>query len=124
MTRPGRREGEASARITVYYDGACPACVRDRRRYEELGGDGVNWFDITGRDDELRRMGIDPRKALTELHVRDASGRVLSEMDAYILLLRRVPTLKPLAWLIGLPLVKSLLSRLYRRMVANRLRKR
>jgi predicted DCC family thiol-disulfide oxidoreductase YuxK len=117
---------EDEGKITVYYDGACPRCVRDRRHYEKLAGDSreqVRWFDITGREDQLREIGIDPHKALTELHVRDENGRIRSELEAYILLMRRVPLLKPLAWLIGLPVIRPLLARLYHGMVVRRLRK-
>ena len=113
-----------SPSITVYYDGACPRCRRDRARYEKLAGaqaGSICWFDITGKDAELRRLGIDPRLALTELHVRDADQRIYSELDAYILLMHRVPLLKPLAWLIGLPGLRPWLSRLYHRQVMRRL---
>jgi hypothetical protein len=40
---------EDKGKITVYYDGACPSCVRDRRHYEKLAGkssEQVCWFDI------------------------------------------------------------------------------
>lgn len=117
---------EDKRKIVVYYDGACPSCVRDRRNYEKwAGGAGeqVCWFDITGRDEELRSLGIDPQKALTELHVRDENQRILSELDAYILLMSKVPRLKPLAWLIGLPVIRPLLARLYHWMVIRRLRR-
>lgn len=70
---------QLSNKLTVFYDGACPVCVRDRRWYQKLEGktdDRVQWLDITGRDDELRLQGIDPDKALRELHVRDAQGQV------------------------------------------------
>lgn len=110
--------------LTVFYDGACPRCVRDRARYEQVAGDGgqaVCWLDITGRDAELAARGIDPRAALQELHVADAQGRIHRELDAYIVLMARVPLLRPLAWLLALPLVRPLLSRLYRRMVLRRL---
>lgn len=112
--------------ITVFYDGACPRCVRDRANYERLAGEGareVAWCDITGRDEELRAEGIDPARALRELHVRSPDGRVLRELDAYILLMSRVWVLKPLAWLIGLPGVRGLCSRAYRGMVDRRLRR-
>lgn len=114
-------------KITVYYDGACPKCIRDRRFYEKLAGlagEQVWWFDITGQEGRLRELGIDPEKALTELHVRDERGRVVSELDAYILLMSRVPVLKPVAWLIGLPLIRPLLARIYHWQVNRRLRKR
>jgi predicted DCC family thiol-disulfide oxidoreductase YuxK len=113
-------------KIIVYYDGACPSCVRDRRRYEKLAGESgepVCWFDITGREEELRQLGIDPRKALTELHVRDEQGRVRSELDAYILLMGRGPLLKPLAWLLGLPVIRPWLARLYHWRVIRRLQR-
>jgi predicted DCC family thiol-disulfide oxidoreductase YuxK len=85
-------------KITVYYDGACPACVQDRNNYEKISGKGAGqicWFDITGQENQLRKLDIDPQKALTELHVSDESGQVMSELDAYILLMSKVPLLKP-----------------------------
>ena len=117
-----------SPKLTVYYDAACPKCRRDRETYEKLLGNAseqqVCWFDITGQDRHLRDQGIDPQKALTELHVRDVDGRIVSELDAYILLMNKVPRLKPIAWLIGLPLIRTLLAKLYHWQVNRRLRKR
>jgi predicted DCC family thiol-disulfide oxidoreductase YuxK len=72
----------------------------------------------------LRDLGIDPAKALGELHVRDAGGRIVSELDAYILLMNKTPLLKPVAWLIGLPLIRPWLSGLYHRQVNDRLQGR
>jgi predicted DCC family thiol-disulfide oxidoreductase YuxK len=66
----GGSMSEDAKKITVYYDGACPQCVRDRHHYEKLAGkhrERIGWFDITGREEHLRELGIDPRKALTEL---------------------------------------------------------
>lgn len=114
-------------KITVYYDGACPACIRDRQNYEKLSGkdtEQVCWFDITGKEGQLRSLGIDPQKALTELHVRDENGRVVSELDAYILLMRKVPLLNPIAWLIGLPLIRPVLAKIYHWQVTRRLKAR
>jgi len=56
--------------------------------------------------------------------VKDAQGRIHREMDAYILLMSRVPVLKPLAWLIGLPLIRPTLAWLYHRWVGRRLERR
>ena len=117
---------ETEPRITVFYDGACPRCVRDRQQYEKWAGpasESVCWFDITGQDERLHELGIDPRRALTELHVLDEHQRLRSELDAYIVLLERVPRLKPLAWLVGRPWIRSGLARLYRWSVARRLRR-
>lgn len=113
-------------KITVFYDGACPSCVKDRQNYEKLAGksgEDVCWYDITGQENHLREIGIDPRKALSELHVRDEHQRIVSELDAYIALMSRVPLLKPLAWLISLPVIRPILSSLYHRMVNRRLQR-
>lgn len=109
--------------LTVYYDGACPSCVRDRENFEKLSGDENNvcWVDITGADEQLKALGIDPRKALTELHVRDGQGKIFSEIDAYRLLMARAPLLRPIGWLIGLPMIRPLVSRFYRWWVHRRL---
>ena len=113
-------------KITVFYDGACPRCVRDRQQYESKDpqpGTEVAWFDITGRDDELKALGIDPRKALTELHIRTADNKILSELDAYRVLMARIPEYRLLGWLIGLPVIRPLISRLYHHWVTRRLKR-
>ncbi len=110
--------------ICVYYDGACPKCVKDRQTYEKLAGkagDNVCWIDITGQEQKLSELGIDPEKALTELHVKDENEKIVSEMDAYILLMAKVPVLKPIAWLIGLPFIRPVLANIYHWMVNRRL---
>ncbi len=110
--------------LRVFYDGACPICVKDRKRYERLAGrngESVEWVDITGRDDELKQRGIEPEAALQELHVEDGRGRIHRELDAYILLMSRVWLLKPLAWLIGLPFIRPALAKLYHKWVGDRL---
>ena len=117
---------QSKDKITVYYDGACPSCIKDRKNYEQLagkGGEDVCWHDISGQDNHLRDIGIDPYKAMTELHVRDENQQIFSELDAYILLMSRVPRLKPVAWLIGLPVIRPILSSLYRWMVNRRLKR-
>ncbi len=119
--------GKVKDKITVYYDGACPACVRDRQTYEKLSGKNagqVCWFDITGKESQLHKLGIDPQKALSELHVSTENGQVVSELDAYILLMRKVPLMKPIAWFIGLPLIRPVLAKIYHRQVNRRLKAR
>ena len=113
-----------TGKITIFYEGACPICIRDRRRYERLArgaAERIVWFDINGREAQLRARGIDPEKALLALHVMDGRGRILSSIDAYVLLLDNIPLLKPLARLIDLPLVRPRLDARYRRQVRRRL---
>ena len=118
--------GETTPKITVFYDGAGPRCVRDRAHYERWAGPAsasVCGFDITGQDERRRVLGLDPRRALTERHVLDEQQHLRSELDAYILLLEKIPRLKPLAWLIDRPWIRPGLARLYRWSVVRRLRR-
>ncbi len=125
-TQKSGKMNQADPKICVYYDGACPQCVRDRRNYERLLGrarDDIQWIDITGQEALLRSIGIDPQKALLELHVKSENQEILSEINAYVLLMNKVPVLKPVAKIIGLPLIRTVLSRAYHRRVARRLRR-
>ena len=108
---------------TVFYDGACPTCVRDRRWYESLlrNKNTVVWCDITNKDDELRKLGIEPYKALTELHIKDEQNRIWSEIDAYVVLMKKIPVLAWLAWLLDKPGIHFVASKLYRYWVKRRL---
>lgn len=119
------RKQNGRRRISVYYDGACAQCVKDRRNYERVPGkhkDNIQWVDITGKDTLLRSIGIDPKKALTELHVID-ENQILTEIDAYVLLVSRIPVLRPVSKLIGLPLIRPIISKMYHWGVNRRLRR-
>ena len=110
--------------LKVYYDGICPGCRRDRVRYERWAGEAgkrVAWCDVTEHQDLLREKGIDPQAALLSLHVEEEGGPIREGIDAYVLLMRRVPRLRPIAWLIGLPGLKQMLRRLYDGWVRRRL---
>lgn len=114
----------AEHKITVYYDQSCPSCVKDRALFERLAGKRAalfSWFDITSQDQALRQLGIDPFKALRELHIQDAHGIIHSEMDAYSIMMKKIPLLMPLGVFICLPVIKPVLSYFYRRLVDKRL---
>jgi predicted DCC family thiol-disulfide oxidoreductase YuxK len=93
-------------------------------RYERWAGQtaaGVKWLDVNAHETHLREKSIDPRAALLSLHVEDEQGHIRDGLDAYILLMRRVPRLKPMAGVIGLPGIKTLLSWCYGHWVKRRL---
>ena len=126
MTTQDIKQDKDRDKITVYYDGACPSCVRDRAMYEKLSGEQgktVDWFDITGQEGHLCELGIDPSRAMKELHVKNEQGRIVSEMDAYIVLMQRTIWLRPLAWLLQLAIVRQPVSRVYHWAVHRRLSK-
>ncbi len=113
-----------SGAYTVYYDGGCPRCVREMRWYQRFDRDNrVRWVDIVGREEEIRAEGIDPRRALLELHLRYADGRLVKGVAAFMVLWRQVPAMRPLAWLVGLPVVRPAVEAWYRWVTVRRLRR-
>jgi predicted DCC family thiol-disulfide oxidoreductase YuxK len=113
-------------RLKVYYDAACPRCLRDQARYRRLAGscaDSVARIDVNDNAEALRARGITPGEALQSLHLEDQDGHIHRGLDAYIRLMEPAPLLRPLARLLGLPGLKPLLERLYLRSVRRRLRR-
>ena len=58
-------------------------------------------------------LGVDPEAALQELQVEDGQGNIHRELAAYILLMSRIWLLKPLAWRIGLPVIRPALTKVH-----------
>lgn len=114
-------------KITVYYDGSCPSCVRDRKHFETLckphRAEQIDWFDITHKEKELEQLGIDPNKAIKELHIKINNDQIVSEMDAYIVLMNQTVWLKPLAWLLQVKSIKKTVAKIYQFCVHRRLKR-
>ena len=54
---------DGPGKVCVYFDGACPSCLKDRDNYLRLAGKAgrqVEWVDITDKDEALLALGIDP----------------------------------------------------------------
>ena len=112
--------------INVFYDAQCPLCRQERRRYERwagLHGEDIGWLDVSEHERSLREKGVEPAMALRSLHIETAQGQMVEGIDAYRLLMKRIPLLLPVAWLIGLPGIKSALRALYDAWVKRRLKK-
>ena len=115
---------KTTSKVTVYYDGACPSCVKGRDNYQKLSGNNnVFWQDITHNDDLLLTKGIDPKKALTELHIEIENQGIVSEMEAYRVLMSRSTALKPLAWLLSVKWFNFCVSKIYHWQVHRRLKR-
>lgn len=109
-------------KITVYYDGACPSCQKDRRTYERLTGkNSVHWCDISCHQDTLKDKGIHPDDALMRLHIETEQGEIISDIESYFILLEKVVWLRPFLWIINRPWLKNKLRKHYHRWVHQRL---
>lgn len=115
-----------NASINVFYDAVCPICRKDRRLFERWAGkhgNWINWCDVTEHQQQLREKGVTPEAALRSLHIEKADGMLIEGIDAYRLLMMRIPLLVPIAWLIGLPGIKKALRWYYDRWVRKRLKR-
>lgn len=112
--------------VVVLYDAICPTCVEDRRRYQSFQhqtDESVQWLDVNSATALLESFNINQQDAISELHLIVDGKTVVKELDAYILLFKQLPKFRWVGWLIGLPIVKPLLSRYYHYRVQKRLKR-
>jgi predicted DCC family thiol-disulfide oxidoreductase YuxK len=104
-------------RATVWYDGDCPLCAREiglMRRLDRRGA--IAFVDLwLDGDCPVRR-----KEMMERLHAREDGGRLVSGAEAFAVMWRAIPILRPLGLLArgGAPL--WLLERAYRGFLAVR----
>ncbi|MEO1092108.1 MAG: DUF393 domain-containing protein [Pseudomonadota bacterium] len=105
--------------LTVYYNGACPICGAEIAHYRRLATSApLAWIDVSAEPSALDRFGIDAAGAERRLHAIAAEGDLLTGVDAFTALWRRLPRYRWLASLVGTPLVRPLAVALYERVLA------
>ncbi len=106
-----------TARVQVWFDGACPLCVREialMRRLDRRGA--IDFVDIA-RDDAV--CPIDRAAALARFHASE-NGTVVSGAAAFAAMWRAIPLLRPLGLAARLPGVLAGLEWLYLRFLVVR----
>jgi predicted DCC family thiol-disulfide oxidoreductase YuxK len=82
------------AQLTVWFDGACPLCLREialMRRLDRQGA--IDFVDIGA---EGAACPIDPALLLKRFHAREADGPLLHGAAAFAAMWRAIPALRPL----------------------------
>lgn len=108
-------------RLTVFYDGQCPLCVKEMRqlyRYDKQSQQ-LRFEDLNQADISERYSALDRQKALDILHVQNAQGEWLLGVDANIALwqaVKRKRWLRVLRW----PLLAPIADWAYLRFANNR----
>lgn len=100
-----------SARLTVFYDGACPLCRREIGFYQRRrGAEAVEWRDVSAEVGDEVTTGLSCEAALARFHVREPSGRLISGGAAFARLWEELPAFRglgrtfrrpPMTWLIN-----------------------
>jgi len=80
--------------LTVWYDGACPLCIREialMRRLDRAGA--IDFVDVAPED---AVCPIDRTLLLARFHARETGGPVLDGAAAFAAMWRAIPMLRPL----------------------------
>lgn len=97
--------------LTVWYDGACPLCIREIALMRRLDRNGrVDFVNLT---DPATRCPLDRALMLERFHATTASGETLSGAAAFAAMWREIPILKPLGHFARLPGMLPVLERAY-----------
>ncbi|MEO0419191.1 MAG: DUF393 domain-containing protein [Pseudomonadota bacterium] len=97
--------------VTVWYDGACPLCLREiglMRRLDRRGA--IDFVDVSDSADPT--CPIDQSELLARFHAAE-NGKILSGAAAFAAMWRAIPVLRPLGVIARNRLVLNLLERAY-----------
>ncbi len=108
--------------IVVFYDGKCNLCSKKMEHYKKISPSGIfSWQDINQA--ELEASGITLLEGLKLLHVKDAGGRMHTDVDALIVIWRQLKGWRLMAFFISLPLIRQIARFFYQRFAAWRFKR-
>ena len=129
MMKDSEAEGEKMANdwpMQVFYDGACPLCSAEMRRYQK---DDVRhrmeWVDIAGERFDAGRYGLEVGKLQQMMHVKTADGRVYTQVRAFVKIWEALPPMwwtRLLRMILKVPGMMPVAGVLYRLFARNRYR--
>jgi predicted DCC family thiol-disulfide oxidoreductase YuxK len=97
-------------KLTVWFDGSCPLCLREIAVMRRLDWRGAITFSDVSPPDAT--CPIDRQAMMARFHVSE-NGVLLCGAAAFAAMWRAIPLLKPLGWAARSPAVLALLERLY-----------
>jgi predicted DCC family thiol-disulfide oxidoreductase YuxK len=110
--------GAMTHQLTVWYDGACPLCIREIALMRRLDWRrAIQFVDLAPND---APCPIDRQLMLERFHAQAVNGPILSGAAAFAAMWRVVPLLKPFGLAARVPFVLKLLETLYLRFLKIR----
>jgi predicted DCC family thiol-disulfide oxidoreductase YuxK len=100
----------------VLYNETCPICrfeVESYRRQTDAAGGDVAYDGL----DHATEWGLSPDQAARRFHVMQ-DGQLLSGIPAFRALWQKMPHLRWLAWLTGLPVIAPMVTAVYDHILA------
>jgi predicted DCC family thiol-disulfide oxidoreductase YuxK len=111
--------------LKTFFDGGCPLCSREIAHYRQIDrANRIQWIDITQDGEALAAVGLDLSSAMRRLHVLETNGRLLSGVDAFVAIWRRLPRWRWLAHLVTGLRLRRPLEWAYVRFAERRFRRR
>ncbi len=96
--------------VTVWYDGACPLCIREIKLMRRLSPSGaINFVEIQ----EARDCPLDVETLMARFHAQEIGEPIVSGAAAFAAMWRAIPVLRPLGLMARFPPVLWVLERLY-----------
>ncbi|WP_373490573.1 thiol-disulfide oxidoreductase DCC family protein [Parasphingorhabdus sp.] len=109
-TNIARHQDRSREPLTVWYDGACPLCIREIALMRKLDRrDAITFTDIST---PASTCPIDRQLMLERFHASE-NGRMLSGAAAFAAMWRAIPLLRPIGLLARAPAVLAILEALY-----------
>lgn len=104
-------EAGQSGGVTVWYDGACPLCLREIALMRRLDRrQAITFIDVATPD---AVCPIDRRALLARFHARDVDGQMLSGAAAFAAMWRAIDILRPLGIAARWPPALAVLEAMY-----------
>ena len=104
----------------IFFDAECRFCVASRCRWGRIfERRGFVWMPLQ-TPGTAERLGVTPEQLMAEMWVLPAGAAPLNGVNAWILLMRHVWWMKPLAVALDLPGIKRLAQAVYRGIARHR----
>ena len=111
------------AELTVLYDGTCSLCRASVARVRQFDARGrVEFLDYQEAGVQARFPQIDKEVALRWMQAVDARGRIWSGADAWTRIGRLLPGWNLVAWVLMVPGIRWVSSKIYFWVARNRYR--
>lgn len=105
-----QQQSQNTARVTVWYDGECPLCLREIGLMRRLDTrDAIDFVDVH----EGRGCPLEPEVLLERFHAREGEGSLVSGAAAFAAMWRAIPLLRPLGLLARNRVILAALEKAY-----------
>ena len=97
--------------LKVYYDGLCKVCSREIEHYKkQQGASLIDFVDICSGEFDAQKEGLDPHQVHKVMHARTPDGSVVTRVNAFVEIWKRIPRYHFLARWSAKPGVMAILN--------------